>query len=251
MNHQSHAWGWAFAAACAVGLLSAPAHAIFGFGIHGGKDFTSISEGSYDRTSFEAAGTRLGITGANWANWNSVTLTRQEISNPWLVGVHAYVDAIPYIDMEVSVDAALSQYRVDYRSTLNPLVNESKDAYFGRLGAFATVRRDIVKFPPQLPIAALYFGGGLNYNFMAPVAGPDLIVNAYGANNPTLSSPDIESLVEREGTFGWHGLVGFRIKPPVVPIALRLEGKYTSTGIDTYERPSSVFSLYLGTSFAL
>ncbi|HOS65663.1 MAG TPA: hypothetical protein PK251_13030 [Candidatus Latescibacteria bacterium] len=250
MNYQRHAWGWALAAACAVGLLNAPAHAIAGFGIHAGKDFVSISEGSFDRAKFEAAGTRLGLTGVNWANWNSVTLTRKEISSPWLIGVHAYIDAIPYIDLEVSVDGAISQYRVDYRSTLNPAVNESKDVYFGRVGAYGTVRRDIVKFPPVVPIAALYFGGGLSYNFIAPVAGPDLIVNAYGTDNPTTRQPDIAKLVEREGTFGWHGLVGFRIKPPVVPIALRLEGKYTSTGISTYERPKSIFSAYLGTSFA-
>jgi hypothetical protein len=234
MNQQRHAWGWALAAACAVGLLSAPAHAIFGFGVHAGKDFVTIDEGSFDRTSFEAAGTRLGITGANWASWNSVTLTRQQISNPWLVGAHFYIDALPFIDLEVSADAALQQYRVDYRSTLNPAVNKSEDSYFGRIGAYATVRRDLIKFPPLMP-----------------GAGADLIVNSYGTNNPTTSSPDIAALVKREGVFGWHGLVGIRFKAPIVPIALRLEGKYTSTGVTTYERPASVFSAYLGTSFAL
>jgi hypothetical protein len=251
MNQQRHAWGWALAAACAVGLLSAPAHAIFGFGVHAGKDFVTIDEGSFDRTSFEAAGTRLGITGANWASWNSVTLTRQQISNPWLVGAHFYIDALPFIDLEVSADAALQQYRVDYRSTLNPAVNKSEDSYFGRIGAYATVRRDLIKFPPLMPVAALYFGGGVNYNLLSPVAGADLIVNSYGTNNPTTSSPDIAALVKREGVFGWHGLVGIRFKAPIVPIALRLEGKYTSTGVTTYERPASVFSAYLGTSFAL
>jgi len=232
-----------------VALLSTPAHAIFGFGVHAGKDFVSVDEGDFGRTQFENAGKSLGIS-ANWALWDPITLTRKSVSNPWLVGGHFYVDALPFFDIELSGDVALQKYQVIYTATNNPSASESGDFYFGRAGAYLTVRRDLIKLPPLVPIAALYLGGGLGYHYVAPVAGADLIVNAYKTEDPSSKKPDIGTLVEREGSFGWHALVGVRVKPPIIPLAFRVEGKYTNTGISTYERPGAVFSAYVGTSIA-
>ena len=234
---------------CVLVLLSAPAHAIFGFGIHAGKDLVSISgSDGYGTQDFQAAAQRAGITNFNSTFWNPITLRRHEVSNPWLLGGHFYIDAIPFIDLEASVDVALQKYRVEYVSTLSSAANETKDAYFGRASAYFTARRDIIKLPPLVPIAALYLGGGLGYHYVSPVAGPDLIVNAYGSGDPSSKKPDIASLVEREGSFGYHGLVGVRVKPPIVPLAFRVEGKYTVTRLETYERPGGIFSVYVGTS---
>ncbi len=236
--------------ACAAMLSITPraVHAIFGFGVHGGFDFTSIDEKQVSTQQFVDAAQDAGLTFPANA-WTTVVFTREEVGSPLLLGGHAYIDALPFIDIEAQLDVALKKYRVMYS---NALVSESGDVYFGRIGAYATVRRDIL----SLPMFGLYLGGGLGYHLVAPVAGPDAIVAAYGdregaAADPTATEPDLESIVDREGTLGWHGVFGVRVKPPVVPIAIGIEGKYTATGQDDFEKPGNVFSMYAKLSFAI
>ena len=236
--------------ACAafVGIAPGTAHAIFGFGVHGGFDFTSIDEKSVSTQQFEEAAAEAGLSFPATA-WTSVVFTREEVGNPLLIGGHFYIDALPFIDIEAQLDVALKKYAVFYS---NVAVTERSDVYFGRIGAYATVRRDLI----SLPMFGLYLGGGLGYHLVAPVAGADAIVNAYGgrsgaASDPTSAQPDFESIVDREGTLGWHGVFGVRIKPPVVPIAVGIEGKYTATGQDEYEKPGNIFSMYAKVSFAI
>lgn len=228
-------------------LTSAPAHAILGFGVHGGKDFVSIGNNDGDPfadADFQASAKRLGYT--DYTKWTYVELTRGAISNPWLFGGHFYLDFIPYFDVEVSADVALQKYWATYK--VGGLTIESRDdLYFGRIGAYLTVRRDLIKLPPVIPIAAFYLGGGLSYHYVSPLAGPDLIVDAIGSQD-IKTAPKIADKVEREGSFGYHGLAGVRVKPPIVPIAFRVEGKYTVTGIDTFERPGGILSAYAGIS---
>ena len=237
------------AASCLVGLLSSPAHAIFGFGVHGGKDFVSVDEGFFGPPQFDEAASSLGITGYNASLWAPINLTRKAISNPWMFGGHLYIDAIPVLDIELSADIAFQKYEVVYTSTnMGANVDETADGIFGRLSTYATVRRDLIKFPPLVPIAAFYLGGGLGMHFVTPVAGPEFIVDLYGADDPSSKKPEIEDAIKKEMTLGYHALVGLRVKPPIVPIALRLEGKYTFTGQDEFERPDGFFSAYVGTS---
>ena len=227
-------------------LFSAPAHAIFGFGVHAGKDFVSIGNNDgFGDSDFQNAARSLGYQGLDVSKWTNVTLIRDQIASPWLIGGHFYIDALPFFDIEASVDAALRKYTATYKVGNN--VIDSREVYFGRLSAYATIRRDLIKFPPVVPIAALYLGGGLGYHLVAPVAGPKLVVDAIGTGSIN-SSPNFEDKVKREGSFGYHGLVGVRLKPPIIPLAFRLEGKYTVTGIDTFERPGGIFSAYVGTS---
>jgi len=233
-----------------VGLLSAPAHAIFGFGIHGGKDFVSVGEGDFGPQQFVAAAQKLDIQ-INPALYNTVQLHRNAVSNPWMGGGQIYVDAIPFIALELSADVALQRYEVRYKSTLNAAAGDTAKALFGRISAYATARRDLIK----LPMVAFYLGGGLDYNWVAPTAGPDLIVDIYGTGNPNAKSPDIKKYVQDHlksmGSFGYHALVGVRFKPVLVPFAVNLETKYTNTGASGFGRPQSIMSVYLGTSIAL
>lgn len=227
-----------------VAMMSTPASAIFGFGVHAGMDFMSVSDKQFGVEQFRAAAQAQGLTGFNSdGTWNMVTLTREAIDNPYLVGVHFYLDFIPVIDLEVSGDVALQKYKVRY-ITPNPSVNEDVDAYFGRIGAYVTARKDLI----DLPMFAFYLGGGLGMHFVAPVAGDEFIVDIYGVNSPLVSSPNIEDAIERETTLGYHALTGIRFKPPIIPFAIRVEGKYTNTGASGMERPTSTLSAYAGFS---
>ena len=242
-------WGFAVLVAGLVGLMPMPAHAIFGFGVHGGMDMTSIDEKDFGYSDFSQSAQELGVTLASGSVWNQVSLRREAVSNPILFGGHVYVDALPFIDIEVSVDVALKKYVVTYDPGGGILSSayEREEVYFGRIGAYATVRRNLI----ELPMFAFYVGGGLGLHFVSPVAGPDLIVNAYGSDDPTLTKPDIEDLVKRDTKLGWHGLMGVRFKPVLLPFAFRVEAKYTATGQTDFDKPSNIFSLYAGVSFAL
>ena len=227
-----------------IAFSAVPAKAIFGFGVHGGYDFVSFDEKSFGVTQFESAANAAGITGFNTGGeWNAVTLTREAIGNPYLIGAHFYVDIIPVIDIEASIDVSIQKYEVRYDTPV-PSADEVADAYFGRIGAYATARRDLI----SLPMFAFYLGGGLGMHFVAPVAGDELIVDIYQGDDPTASSPSIEDAIKNETTIGFHAVTGVRFKPPIIPIALRIEGKYTSTGASGMERPESIMSLYIGTS---
>ena len=240
-------FGITLAVGCVVVLLSSPAYAIFGFGVHGGKDMISVNEGFFEDTQFNEAATALGISGHDDTLWKPITLTRKAVNDPWMFGAHLYIDAIPVLDIEISADLAVQQYKVVYDAP-GTAFDESVDATFGRLSTYATVRRDLIKFPPLLPIAAFYLGGGLGMHFVTPVAGPDFIVDLYGADDPTSRTPNVEDSIEKEVSMGYHALIGFRVKPPLVPLAVRIEGKYTYTGQDEFERPDGFFSAYVGAS---
>ena len=221
-------------------LMSTPAHAIFGFGVHGGFDFTSFGDKQFGATQFADAAQAAGITGFDVNKWGGVTLTREAIDNPYLIGAHFYIDALPMLDIEASIDASFQKYKFSYLSP-NPSLSElNKEAIYGRVGAYATVKRDII----DLPMFAFYLGGGLGLHFVAPVAGADLVVDVIGSDDPSATKPDIKDNISRETTMGYHALTGIRFKPPIIPLAFRIEGKYTSTGASGMERPDSVLSVY-------
>lgn len=248
MNRYRRRIGTMLGTVAVVALMSVPSHAIFGFGVHGGLDFTTFDAEQYSTPQFEEAAQRAGITGFNVNNeWAPVNLTREKIGNPYLIGGHFYIDLIPMIDLEASFDVALQKYNVKYVVEGFAAASESADAYFGRIGVYATGRRDLI----SLPMFAFYLGGGLGVHFVSPVAGPDFIVDIYGNSDPRTSKPNITDNIERETAIGYHALTGIRFKPPLVPFAFRLEGKYTSTGASGMERPGSVLSAYFGTSFAI
>ncbi len=230
-----------------VAFSAVPAKAIFGFGIHGGYDFVSFDEKSFSTTQFVDAAEAAGIENfdrSTWTTaWTGVNMTREAIGNPYLIGAHFYIDVIPVIDIEASLDVSIQKYEVRYTTPV-ATSNEVADAYFGRIGAYATARRDLIK----LPMFAFYLGGGLGMHFVAPVAGADLLVDIYQGDDPTASSPSIEDAIKNETTIGFHAVTGIRFKPPIIPIALRIEGKYTATGASGMERPDSIMSLYIGTS---
>jgi len=239
------------AVACAIGLLSTPAHAIFGFGFHGGMDFVSIDKSDgFSQQDFADAAAKLDMAGFDSSPWAFINMTREAVSNPIIGGFHVYVDAIPILDIEVSGDIAYQKYQVAYRSTVSGGVEEVYDAPFVRGGIYATVRRDLIEFPPGLPLVAFYLGGGLGAHFVSQMAGPELVVKAIGEGNPNTTKPNIKDTIERNASLGYHALVGLRVKPPIIPLAFRLEGKYTITGQEDFERPNGVMTAYLGFDFA-
>ncbi len=109
----------------AVCLIVSPAAAIMGIGIHGGVDNITID-------SFDESFTLDDNT--------SVSLLREEISSPVMFGANFGIDALPFIDLELSVDACIQKYNITY---VTPGRTQAEEATFGRVGINATLLRNV------------------------------------------------------------------------------------------------------------
>ncbi|MFH1009011.1 MAG: hypothetical protein V1800_16175 [Candidatus Latescibacterota bacterium] len=217
-------------------LLVAPgsALALFGFGVHGGTDIYSVDA---DSVSFALA------YGAE------ASLVREEITPPIVFGGHFYVDVLPVIDLEISADVAVQQYHIVYqRKTLGGILDEEKeeDATFGRIGIYATIRRDLFVFPPVVHTVAFYAGGGMGVHLITPIISEAFLFDNIGSPEDQL---DVDDLIKEATRVGGHLLAGVRIKPPIIPIALSVEAKMTMMREGDYEEPNVFPSIYGKVSF--
>ena len=217
-------------------LFVAPgsAFALFGFGAHGGLDMVSVDA---DSESFTLD---YGV---------EASLVREEIGQPIAFGGHFYVDALPVIDLELSVDVAIQQYHITYeRKTPEGILDDQKseDATFGRIGLYATIRRDLFTFPPIAHTVALYAGWGVGMHLVAPIMCEAFLVDNIKSPEDQL---DVDDIIEKATRMGGHALVGVRIKPPMIPIALGVEAKYTMMSEGDYEEPNVFPTVYGKVSF--
>jgi hypothetical protein len=209
----------------AILLLSpAPAHAIFGIGIHGGID-------NYTIDGFDE--------GFSLSDGTSVSLTREEISDPMMIGASFLVDVLPVIDLELSADVAMQDYKITYQT---PLETKDYDATFGRVGVYATVRKDIISFPPVISTFKVYGGAGLGLHLISPVIGKNLIKDELKTVGEKL---DTDELTKNLTNVGGHVLLGAQFSPPMIPFMIAANAKYTLVGEGDYEEPSNFLSIYL------
>ena len=213
----------------AVFLIVSPAAAIMGIGIHGGVD--NITVDSFDNSFTLDDGT-------------SVSLKREEISSPVMFGADLTVDALPFIDLQLSADACFQKYNITY---VTPIRTQEEEATFGRVGIYATIKKNIISFPPVINTLALYTGAGLGIHLISPVMGKDLIQKELKSFNDILKPDDI---VDKLSRIGGHVLVGTKFKPPVIPFKINLDAKYTFVGKGDYEEPDNFLSVYLSFGYA-
>lgn len=212
-------------------FVAAPgsAFALFGIGVHGGSDMYSVDADSVSFTLRYGAG---------------ASLEREEIGRPIAFGGHFYVDVLPIIDLEISADVAVQRYHITYkRKTLAGILDDEKseDATFGRIGVYATIRRDLFTFPPITHTVALYGGAGAGLHLITPVISKAFLVDNIKSPGDKL---DVEKIIEKATRMGGHVLAGVRIKPPLIPIALGVEAKYTLMSKGDYEEPSVFPTVY-------
>ena len=207
-----------------------PAFAIFGIGIHGGVD--NITVDSFD-ASFELD------------DGNQVSLKREEISSPLMFGCNFIFDALPIIDLELSADVCMQDYKLTYTT---PLKTEDYDATFGRIGIYGTVKKNLISFPPIVNTFSVYTGAGAGIHLISPVVGKKLIQEELKEVANPLKPDDI---TKKLTSAGGHILLGAQFKPFMIPLMLTADAKYTIIGKGDYEEPGSFLSLYvsLGLNF--
>ena len=236
-------------------IATIKAFGIFGFGIHAGVDQVNVPEKSIPAFSFDIAG-----------NSYSYEITRSEISNPFVFGGQLYFDLplVP-IGFEADFEGSWASYNLTAPAELTDNVGtnniplsfagydvgatgyEDEEMSFGRISADLSVKWYVFGFPPVVKIFSFYVGGGTGFHFITPLVSKEFIMIELQKETTIPTSPtevDIEDLAEF--TMGYHILTGFRIKPPVIPIAFNIDYKYTRTKKNDYGDDTNNFGLIKG-----
>ena len=235
-------------------IATIKAFGIFGFGIHAGVDNTSVDR--YSKSfSFDIAG-----------NEYSYSITRDEISNPFVFGGQVYLD-IPLVPIgfEADFEASWAEYKWTAPAVLTDEVGAtdiplsfvgydagaagySEDFSFGRFSTDFTAKWYVFGFPPVVKIFSFYVGAGAGFHFITPLVSEKLIIAELTKNTtiPTSTEVDIEELVKSNVSMGYHIVTGARIKFPVLPIAFNVDYKYTWTEENDYGDPTNNFGMFKG-----
>jgi hypothetical protein len=115
---------------------------------------------------------------------NIATITTGEFSNPMQFGVYLYIDAIPFIDIEVDAQATWSEYTFDFSNTFGGPDGTTVgpyDSYWGGVSTYITLRKKLIGFGiPLLGGAKIHAGGGYNMHSFGPLANLNLVEDLMG-----------------------------------------------------------------------
>ena len=139
------------------------ASAIIGFGIQGGQSLFSV-------------GVRTSENPDAFA-----TMETRPFENSYNVGIYAYLDIIPFIDLEIDANIIFDEYDFLFSNPLGAVGPYS--SYWGGLSIYFTARKKIVGF--ELPIlggAQLFAGGGYNTHSFAPLMNLSLVESLMGGD---------------------------------------------------------------------
>ena len=191
--------------------------AIGGFGVQLGQASFGISELQTGRDVMVGED-KIGEAG----------LITDPFENPLFGGIHFYIDAIPFIDLEADINIIGKGYKFNFYNQTIDLedLEESNlreigpyDFAWGGLSTYLTIRRKVLGLGiPLLAKAKLFYGGGYNQHSLIPVIDLDLMENFLDGDlskDPTdLSEEDLlEKLNENKVELtGYHLQAGLQFK---------------------------------------
>ncbi len=169
--------------------------AIGGFGLHVPLDRVSVSEE-----------TEAG----------AISFTRGALENPFGFGGYVFIDAIPFIDLEVDFQAAAMDYDLSYSAGGFSI---SEPFAWSRGSTYFTVKKKLFGLGiPFLANAKLHAGGGYNKHVTTPFASPDMIADVITSLGATTDSAKLveglkDYLVENKlDASGFHAQAGLQFK---------------------------------------
>jgi len=205
----------------------------FGLGIHGGKDFYSISN---LKTGFRL----LDLTEAS--------VSRDGFANPWLVGVSLTFKINRNWKMRINGDVVLVKYDVlftrNYPTLYDPFYIKTSEykIEWGRAAVLGTVERNW-----HISEHFYFLGGaGGGLYVLAPVVSDKFIVNTLYDKFMEL---DISKDIEMSYKFGAHILLGMEAVTFGDKVSFRVEGRYSFMSEGKYEEPTRFFSVFSGIIF--
>ena len=176
------------------------ASALVGFGLQLGQGMFSVAQSSPE------TGNPL------------IKLTNGAFDNSFNFGAYLYVDAIPFIDLEVDFNASFNGYDIDFENALGPMGTIP----FGWVSAstYFTARKKIVGFSiPLLAATKVHAGGGINTHVTTPIATVDMVTELLGGsltNDPSELEKNLEEYLTNEDNYlestGIHVQAGLQFK---------------------------------------
>jgi len=219
----------------------------------------------------------------------NITVNQKSASGLQGLGFKAWIDFLPFVDIEGTLNIAATKYKtsltipevktdengmpkIEYttidlsyspEAPYNVIPGSSLDPIFG------VVNGDIsVMYPfTDIPVIRPYIGVGFSYFASIPIANYSFAEKMLTKNQKLLDAltdpENPEAAAEIKKTLintlqnesyttgmGGHIIAGFRIKPPIIPLAIYANGKYYFGG-NTNSQFSQGFVLEAGGGFAL
>jgi hypothetical protein len=139
------------------------AFAIAGFGLQGGNLMFSVDASN-------------PATGSEY-----ITLTNGSFEGAYNIGAYIYLDVIPFIDLEIDLNARGNTYDIDFQNAFG----EMPTIPFGwaSTNIYYTARKKIVGLSiPFLAAAKLHAGGGINTHLTTPIADVNMVTELLGGD---------------------------------------------------------------------
>jgi len=179
--------------------------AIGGFGLQLGQSMFSVAE-------------------SNPASPN-VTLTNGSFDGAYAVGGYLYIDAIPFIDLDVDFNVRGNTYDIKFsnHSGIDGALAAMDPINFGwaSTDVYLTLRKKVIGLSiPFLAGAKLHAGGGYNTHLTTPVANIDMIKDLLGGDldNGSVDNLDknLEDFLKNKDNYisasGFHFQAGLQFK---------------------------------------
>ena len=177
------------------------ASAIAGFGLQLGQSMFSVAESSPKMDD------------------PLIKLTNGAFDNSFNFGAYLYVDAIPFIDLEVDFNASFNGYDIDFENAFGPMGTIP----FGWLSTnmYFTARKEIIGFSiPLLAATKVHAGGGINTHLTTPIANVAMVTNLLGGDllnaDPSALGENLEDYLTNEDNYlestGIHVQAGLQFK---------------------------------------
>ena len=176
------------------------ASAIAGFGLQVGQGMFSVTE------SFPETGSPR------------IILKNGAFDGSSSYGGYLYVDAIPFIDLEVDFNISGNTYDIDFMN----VSGDMPTIPFGWASAstYVTVRKKIVGFSiPFLAATKVHAGGGVNTHMTTPIANVDMVTELIGDllnADPSALDENLEDYLTNKDNYlestGFHAQAGLQFK---------------------------------------
>ena len=258
-------------------LAAAQSFAIFGLGGH-----YVMNTGSLDASSGTVANLDVSSETAN------VVLDQKKVDGLGGFGVKLWVDALPFVDVEATGNMMWSRYSASLNFQdqtgaalpgMEPVPIELEFDGLPGLGkakpVFAAISGDLsVTYPfDMIPFVRPYIGGGISYiastpvmdsaftqKFLAGEGGKALLAATTEGASGQMDEAAAQEIGQKLGEaladeglntgIGAHAIVGVRVKPPIIPLAIYANSKYYfGGGYDS--RFDSGFVFEIGGGFAI
>jgi len=176
------------------------ASGIAGFGLQVGQGMFSVDE-SFPETGIPRI---VLINGAFDGSFN--------------FGGYLYVDAIPFIDLEVDFNFSGNTYDIDFKNAIGDM--PTLPFPWASASTYVTARKKIVGFSiPFLAATKVHAGGGVNTHLTTPIANMDIYTELLGDvlnADPSALDENLEDYLTNEDNYlestGFHAQAGLQFK---------------------------------------